>query len=454
MIHGCQFKGLNLKFHRLGEDPQASASMNMFTILVGKNGVGKSLLLRDLVKTFVPLQERERERFISRYEKRHEFTGDVEYSHYPAKIIASSTSPFDKFPIDRYGDYESVYEYLGLKGLPSHNLSLGFLGRTIGALIKALQSNRDHLTPILRVFRYLDYLPYLKARMVLVLQPRKIREILGAEDPISNLGDYLAKRGGSPSSVDGVYRSPLPHAYARDLLRALEFFISVKHKPRIDIVIDQDGAFDGETRAPLSSAYSLLLDSGLLRIRDVSLRKNYHLADIQISDASSGEQCVLMALLGIASHIQDYSLICIDEPEICLHPEWQERYIELLIDSFSSFQGCHFIIATHSPQIVSNLANHNCYVLDMQKGETVSAAEVNRKSADFQLASVFGAPGFKNEYLSREIISALGSLGAGESLSSDRVSMLRDIIQLQDAISPDDPVYRLISMLSTALEEY
>ena len=89
----------------------------------------------------------------------------------------------------------------------------------------------------------------------------------------------------------------------------------------------------------------------------------------------------------------------------------------------------------------------------MQKGETVAASEVNRKSADFQLASVFGAPGFKNEYLSREIISALATLGGGRELSTPRLKVLRSIVSMKSAIDETDPVYKLIELLADTLEE-
>ncbi|WP_281851953.1 AAA family ATPase, partial [Pseudomonas helleri] len=426
---------------------------NVYTLLVGRNGVGKSVLLQKLIQSFVPFRE-------AMYERRFMSSDDLAVTsvfvtrmNFPSKIIASSTSPFDKFPIDRRRTLEGVYEYLGLKGLPSVNLSLGFIGRTFGSLIKALEENDGHLNAILKVFKYLNYAPYMKARMVLDLVPNKIVEIISSSDPTTALLAQMEKRGNSYFKSESGRNTKFSSKQIGDVLMALEFFIATKSKPRIDIVISELGARDGDTWEPISRVFSTLLEAGLLRIRDVTLRKIGMRDEIRINDASSGEQCVLMALLGIASHIQNDSLILIDEPEICLHPEWQEKYIELLMESFSNFKNCHFIIATHSPQVVSNLASRNCYVLDMQKNHTRSASEVNKKSADFQLANVFGVPGYKNEYLSRELISALGILGSGGELSYDKLNLLRNIIALKDSIDPSDPVSRLIELLSAALEE-
>jgi len=449
MIHGCKFRGKYLSFH----NHKIVNDLNVYTIVVGKNGVGKSLLLQQLICAFVPLNDRVTERNLFSHSNEFlNFGSSLNFSSYPSRIIASSTSPFDKFPLDQKRDYDSIYEYLGLKGLPSSNLSLGFIGRTIGSLIKALNKNPVHLRGILGVFDYLGYVPYLKARMVLDLQPHKIKEILNADDPVDALIDQMMRKGNNLFIHEGTRKAKLTDNKIAGILYALNKFIVTKVKPRVDIVINSKGVFDGDTGSKIDVMYSDLLEVGLLKVRDVALRKRGMISEIQISDASSGEQCVLMSLLGIAGHIQDNSLVCIDEPEICLHPEWQEKYIELIMESFSGFRNCHFVIATHSPQIVSNLASENCFVLDMQKGETVSAGEVNRKSADFQLANVFGAPGFKNEYLSREIVSALGVLASGDELSDERVEELRDIVELKNLIDPEDPVFRLIGYLSEALE--
>ncbi len=100
---------------------------------------------------------------------------------------------------------------------------------------------------------------------------------------------------------------------------------------------------------------------GVVNFQDVTLRKLATNAPFSIAEASSGEQAVVISILGIASQIEDNCIVCIDEPEICLHPEWQERYIKLLHSIFSMYSGCQFIIATHSPQIVSNLEPENSF---------------------------------------------------------------------------------------------
>ncbi len=58
-------------------------------------------------------------------------------------------------------------------------------------------------------------------------------------------------------------------------------------------------------------------------------------------------------------------IILVDEPDLHLHLDWQRQYIQRLIDVFSTLLlniSLHFIIATHSPFIVSDLPKE-CLVL-------------------------------------------------------------------------------------------
>jgi predicted ATP-binding protein involved in virulence len=158
-------------------------------------------------------------------------------------------------------------------------------------------------------------------------------------------------------------------------------------------------------------------------------------------------------MLGIASKIENGSLICIDEPEICLHPAWQEKYIRFLMNTFKDYKGCHFLIATHSPQITSKLEDENCYVMSMDDGKLVSASTLNNKSIDFQLAHVFKSPGFKNEYLTRELISLITLISEGKGQEELHSTKIEEILALKDVIDDDDPVKELIKMVESVKKE-
>jgi ABC-type transport system involved in cytochrome c biogenesis ATPase subunit len=73
---------------------------------------------------------------------------------------------------------------------------------------------------------------------------------------------------------------------------------------------------------------------------------------------SSGQAQVL-ALITAVRNAKEGSLILVDEPEISLHIDWQERLVEQL---HAPLTGSRLIIATHSPDIVVN-HRHLCSVL-------------------------------------------------------------------------------------------
>lgn len=65
-------------------------------------------------------------------------------------------------------------------------------------------------------------------------------------------------------------------------------------------------------------------------------------------------------------------IILIDEPDLHLHLEWQRQYIQKLIDVFSTLDKnikLHFIIATHSPFIISDLPVESLILLEKDKKE-------------------------------------------------------------------------------------
>ncbi|SAL01744.1 hypothetical protein AWB81_06101 [Caballeronia arationis] len=435
---------------------------NKYTVIVGKNGTGKSRILKAIVEHFVDPDTLERRRSDELRLRTSPYLR-LAYDYQPSNVIAISTSPFDRFPlpesrrllIEHLGSGDAVYpsyEYLGLRGLFSRNLGLSFMSRTITSLIKSVYENSQHAKQICQVLNYLRYDGSIEARFQLDPSISTLRRILTEEDPIPALHDYLASRR-------EVFRlNPLRNrdrtADVDDLIYALRRFVNALGRPRIDIKIDRFGAHSlNQVDLQIDNDFVLLLELGLLRLRGVSLRKLDTPDRIHLNEASSGEQSVVLGFLGIAGHIQDGSLICIDEPEICLHPEWQERYIQLLISTFRRFKRCHFVIATHSPQIVARLEEDNCFVLNIETAHIADAKVLIKRSSDFQLATTFGAPGYKNEYLSRELITLITHFSKVGELDDEQAGLARTLLKLRSVLDDADPVASLMKMLDEILVE-
>jgi len=81
-------------------------------------------------------------------------------------------------------------------------------------------------------------------------------------------------------------------------------------------------------------------------------------------DESSGGMSALMELgwqILLKSMGQDAFVVLFDEPENHLHPELQRQIVPNLLEAFPHIQ---FIISTHSPFVVTSVADSNVYVLD------------------------------------------------------------------------------------------
>ncbi len=75
----------------------------------------------------------------------------------------------------------------------------------------------------------------------------------------------------------------------------------------------------------------------------------------------------LLCLIAILKSPDPPPLICIDEPELGLHPDWIKVVAELLQSAATRTQ---LIVATHSPQLVSKLTPEQVVVTEKQEGQT------------------------------------------------------------------------------------
>jgi ABC-type glutathione transport system ATPase component len=74
---------------------------------------------------------------------------------------------------------------------------------------------------------------------------------------------------------------------------------------------------------------------------------------IPLDMLSSGEQHQLVLFHSLIFGMRPGALIMIDEPEISLHVAWQQVFLRDL-ERIAKNTGAHFLIATHSPQIIDD----------------------------------------------------------------------------------------------------
>lgn len=384
---------------------------NSAIVVIGQNGEGKSRLLVDLIS---------------------------KAKHYNYNnVIAVSTSPFDKFPIRK--DFKEVkYSYVGVKGGGAGNSILSLIS---SASLGLLEYNKSNDGDIERILDFLGASSEVEYIFKLTTQHSKLykSKTLFGKYTYSIQSTGMNSEGRLINCTDEEYE--LIEKYMQMLNMSADNNKNFRVRLKIGEIAYIRHQFEREYN--INELVTLLLKFNLIKLIDFRIEKiNFGWMSLRL--ASSGEQCILLSLLGITANISDNSLILIDEPEISLHPEWQERYISLLMNIFKRYSSCLFVIATHSPQIVSKLNPYGSYIYTIQNDELLDAHEYVRRSSDFQLASLFAAPGYKNEYITRVLIAFLTS--PDEFLKSDKINEIQSIISLKNSVDPVDPVFKLIDI--------
>lgn len=195
-----------------------------------------------------------------------------------------------------------------------------------------------------------------------------------------------------------------------------------------------------------------LSEFGLIKIINVFLTKLNSATTLNYRQISSGEQSSLNLLLGIAGNIQNNSLICIDEPEVNLHPEWQVEFILTIQNIFNHIKNCHFVIATHSPQIVSGLKTDKGYILDVEQNKTYKSKQYTHTSVDSQLVELFHSPGYNNEYILKLCFRLISIIKDQENFSDKDKEFINQLKDARKSLRDDDSSLYLINQVLALVE--
>ena len=106
----------------------------------------------------------------------------------------------------------------------------------------------------------------------------------------------------------------------------------------------------------------------------------------ELSKASSGEKEIINILLGIFSFNIKNGIIIIDEPELHLHPLWQNTLLELFFD-IADTRKIQFFIVTHSPYFITSRSIKNVLRVYSENGvsKVVIPSELTESEKDLFL---------------------------------------------------------------------
>jgi ABC-type lipoprotein export system ATPase subunit len=385
---------------------------NVFTVVIGKNSIGKSRLLGSIIR-----ENLSEDFFINK------------------KVIAITNTSYNKFPKNR----ENFINYTKLLPFPT-NESISGYGVNINSYYDSIienflnyQKSRELKTK----FKSNIYMDVKKLTPKLLLKIKenssftynKLAQVLNFLKLDNSLIIRLVIR---KNILEKIKNLDGDHT---DIIKKLEEINS------LEISLEELAYLD-----------STIIDLILLKVIDIFriyLHDKKSDKKIDYRELSSGQLAILSMGLALICELENNALICIDEPEVNLHPQWQEEIINLIESISKSYKNCQFLIATHSPQVVSNLTCDNSFILNLNTNELRNTKEIMNRSADFQLSEVFSSPGNNNEYLLRKILIILNKLNTDTTLNEDEINTKELVKKLyyEEKFQENDKVKTLVEVL-------
>lgn len=403
------------KYGKLRNFEVAFASSNLYekklnlSVIVGENGTGKTSLLKFLSEVFT--SNKIRGHFFVDYTINNEIETISNFKFValkPKQVIVSSYATFEQFKTrhmtreiddenDFYGEFQNMTDYVYAgpkKGFNSSSLSSVFL-------------------PVLKNYLLLGYKKSYAIQELL-------KEIGYIYEPLVQLKRMsIMKKLDKKTPEVIIENSP----YADEELRTIAFeidnfnnrFSHMTHtnfghqrKKLIDLKSLQE--YRGGVKQWINDVQKLE-NIGIYIIEDLWFPKGDDL--IPMKSFSSGELSMFFRFFRLIDSICDGSIVLIDEPETHLHPRWIQKYIKILNDIFGEYH-CHFIIATHSPLIVSDVASE-CIVGLKQNNNIIEQYRVLEQTLGIGyreiLNEVFRIDDVYSEYtkeLNEKIVDLLG----------------------------------------------
>lgn len=147
----------------------------------------------------------------------------------------------------------------------------------------------------------------------------------------------------------------------------------------VDRFVYVDGKTSFEAYSSIRSMMDDIFEGFRLQIRFKGIDADKHLifqgmddAEFGVEGLSDGEKQILLKVFPLFDMDMAQRVILMDEPESSLHPSWQSYLLPVLRRCVQR-NGCQFILATHSPQIISSTRNEEIRVLSRDESGAVVA---------------------------------------------------------------------------------
>lgn len=369
------------------------------TLIIGTNGAGKSRALGIITEIFGALQSESIRKNLQydRYSLRYNLDGNLneieinnrqivvhknnelinsdeqsfEKQLFPNKVLALSFMVNDKFSFNLGQD--SRYVYLGMRAA-SNAIWTSSFNTKVAEYILNLAGNQK-LWPIM--YAIAEYLEICAKVKISFEFDSKIASLEKTEYYSKSKWMDMLRESANELDDQNTYRKDSIKRLSDSDYEELAIFLTNtfqgKKSIQLDLIIEETS--NQQEIDIIQEKYRLiriLRDFKFVKNISLSLMKNDEW--FSFDDASSGEKNILYSVFAIENNIESDSIILIDEPEISLHPNWQMKYIGFLKRLFKKYSSCQFVIATHSPYLVSDLdINSSSLILaNFENGKCIS----------------------------------------------------------------------------------
>ena len=461
----------------LREDINLSNECPMTSLIIGPNGTGKSSILRYITEIINACSSK-------RYLRAMQFTyyclkyylgnqtveiiisnntvlfscnGKViekqETLYLPKKVLAIAFMLNDKYVYKSQGS-GGVYEYLGIKSA-SNAAWINFLSTKVSENIIDLTINNKLVILIDALSEYLQL-----DRKFAITFDFENEKIDYANEDICEI-KLIIENAIARIKEGNDFRGDVANKISNNDTDSFARFIQQKAQKPIHTILKNKKVGLWISHKEIDNIQSLQDDYQKIRaLSSIGIIKNVTLwlykngEGYSFEEASSGEKHIIYTATSIARYICDNSLILIDEPEISLHPNWQMKYISFLKKAFVKYPSCHFLIASHSPYLVSNLASDSSSLISLKYEDSKHIAETidydtYAWSAENVLYNIFGLRTTRNYYFEADLQELLTNMSKGENYG--RVKEL--YIKLSRYyLSEKDPLHLILSEVKEYLE--
>jgi predicted ATPase len=382
---------------------------------------------------------------------------DLKQLNIPERIIASSIMLTDKYPTVKKGN--NFYQYMGVRRENSGIIAgtRTYIIRIVNHLIESVD-NEVFIQKLENMLTYLE----LEKSIDISYNPKFWEKIFRKDLTIEFFQEFFEKfwkhtnreKNAPPFSVN-YYNANIKgnETLIKSLvLECRKISTEFKFKDKSKTPYFGFEVFEDQIQKKRANLIKHLYKLDLITYPTLSLKKKS--ADFNIEQSSSGEAHFLTTMIGIASTIKQKSIILLDEPEISLHPNWQMKYIQFIADNFKDFASCQFIIATHSPYLISDLHIENSKIIGLRKSDKIEVIPGLEKvntygwSVEQILLEIFKTPGDRNFYVS-EIVSKAIELMGDEKASVKAIEKQLDLVKSinLDNMKSNDPFKKIINAL-------